>query len=312
MNRLTEFGYYGGDADQLVAGAIAAAGGDRAVAEGSAIMFLDEIDKLRSYGSPNHREVGGATAQAALLDLVEGQLMTADMYDRGADGRSLRTTIQFDASGVWVVAAGAFSGLSAIVERRIRGPRRMGFSATAAKPIDAALRRADVLRETTVEDLVSYGRLPELCGRFLDIVVLDPLRASDYRAILGLKTADAPIRQWKRVAETLAFELRFTDGLLDALAAAAEAEGLGARSLRGLVGRACRRAMCEVPERVRSRPAYDVYARCTLDVAALEDGSYGLTWPRRTKRQAWAEPGWSDEVEGEAGAEEPESGTAAG
>jgi len=115
MNRLTEFGYWGGDVDQIVAGAVSAAGGDQAVAEAASIVFCDEVDKLRSYGTPNHREVGGTTAQAALLDLVEGQLMTADLYGRGGDGRSLRTTIQFDASCVWVVAAGAFSGLSAIV-----------------------------------------------------------------------------------------------------------------------------------------------------------------------------------------------------
>lgn len=314
MNNVTEAGYYGLDLPTTaVGGALVAAGGDRAVAEGSAIVFCDECDKVRTSGTPQHREVGGLYAQAAMLDLVDGQVITADMHGRGPDGRNVRSTVQFDTACLWVIAAGAFSGLEDIVVRRTRSPRRIGFGTAAEPSLDVARRRADVLRETSMDDLVQYGMLPELCGRFLSIVVLDPLRAADYRAILDVRIPDAPIPQWRRMAELLGFELRFTDGLLDAIAAAAEAQGLGARSLRSLVGRACRRAMCEVPERSRSRKDRGVYARCTLDAPALEDGAYRLTWPKRTKKQRWGEAGWSDETGGEAEAEHPgvpETGTA--
>jgi len=313
MTGVTEAGYYGLDLPTVAAGgAIAAAGGDKGVAEGSAVLFCDELCKLRSSGNPNHREVGGQQAQAAMLDLVDGQAMTADLYDRGPDGRNLRTTICFDTRCLWVVAAGAFSGLDQIVVERLRGRRRMGFAGGAEKPLEAALRKADVLRETTTEDLVRFGMLPELCGRFLSVVVLAPLRAADYRGILDQRLPGAPVPQWRRAAEVLGFELRMTDGLLDALAAAAEAEGLGARSLRSLVARVCRRAMCEVPERSRSRMSAGVYARCTLDASALEDGSYRLSWPKRTKEQVWGEAGWSDETGADDEVGEAEPGTAAG
>ncbi len=313
MNNVTEAGYYGLDLPTVaIGGAISAAGGEQGVAEGSAILFCDEVDKVRSCGSPNHREIGGQYAQAAMLDLVDGQVLTADLYGRGPDGRNLRTTIRFETQGLWVMAAGAFSGLSVMLERRLRTPRRIGFAAAAESPLDASLRRADVLRDVTIDDLVAYGMLPELCGRFLSVVVLDPLRAADYRAILDQKLPDAPIPQWRRAAEVLGFELRFSDGLLDAMSAAAEAAGLGARSLRSLVARACRRAMSEVPDRSRSRMSAGVYARCTLDASALQDGSYRLSWPKRTKKQAWGTPGWSDGDDATDGAGEAEPGTAAG
>lgn len=278
MNRITEAGYYGGDVDAIATAAIAAAGGDQAVAEASGVIFCDEVDKLRSCGT-SQREVGGHFAQAALLDLVEGQGMTVDRYGPGPDGKFQRSTIQFNPHGLWVIGAGAFSGLTDIV-RRTRKRRTLGFGAQNESPMDAALEEEELLRQVEPEHLVEFGILPELCSRFTEIVVLGPLRASTLKAILELDTPNSPLPQWRQIGRALGVELRWTDRLLDAIAAEAETKALGARGLAGIVSRTCRRALREVPGRFSGQAGVPI---CRLDLPALVDGQYEMPRPRRSK-----------------------------
>jgi ATP-dependent Clp protease ATP-binding subunit ClpX len=275
LNRLTQAGYYGGDADDIVMGLIRAAGNDRDMAELGGVCLGDELCKCRfAPGLP--RDIGGQMAQAALLDLIAGEVVAVDSYAQAAAG-TRKVTIQFAMSGVWVLAAGAFEGLVDIVRRRVVGRRGMGFGAEYGQARDRGLERADLLRQVTTDDLIAYGIIPELSGRFASILVLDPLSRDDMRAILDLP--HGPIARWRQAACAMGFDLRLCESLLDAMAEEAVRTELGARSLEPLVSRVVARAFYELPG--NCRPTAAGVRVCHLGLDALTDGSYELSWSRR-------------------------------
>jgi ATP-dependent Clp protease ATP-binding subunit ClpX len=71
--RLPEAGYVGEDVESLLARLIQAANGDLNAAQGG-IVYIDEIDKLRSGGSGSKDLRQGV--QHALLKVLEGTIAT--------------------------------------------------------------------------------------------------------------------------------------------------------------------------------------------------------------------------------------------
>ncbi len=234
---LTEAGYVGEDVQSIVAGLYQAADRDLEAAE-RGIVFLDEVDKLarRSTSDNNGRDVGGEGVQHALLKLLEG----AEVRLR-KKGRAQEITV--DTSGVLFVLGGAFVGLDALVQRRL-GRRGVGFASAAAN--DTA--EAPALAIPEVDDLLSFGLIPELVGRVSAFAQLEALGIDALVRILT-EPRDSLVRQYQRLLRMDGVLLRFTKAALEAIAEEALEAGLGARGLRATLERVLLPWMFELPSR---------------------------------------------------------------
>lgn len=113
-----------------------------------AIVYLDEIDKLASRGA----SVSDIGAQQALLNFITGDKYIIDL-DRGGMNK-----ITIDSTMMNICAGGTFEGLT------FNKPNIVGFE---SKKINS--------NTITQDDLIKYGMLPELIGRFDQIVEYNPV-----------------------------------------------------------------------------------------------------------------------------------------
>lgn len=173
---LTEAGYVGDDVESLISRLFAAAGGDIERTQ-RGIVFIDEIDKIsrKSESTSITRDVSGEGVQQALLKLVEGtKCRVAPAGNRKHPGGEM---IEIDTANILFIAGGAFVGLDNIVKNRVRGTA-IGFNAVVSAD------RAGMLSETTPDDLMRFGMIPEFVGRFPSWVSLQELTLIDLVKIL--------------------------------------------------------------------------------------------------------------------------------
>lgn len=191
--------------------------GSRERAE-QAILFLDEFDKLGMASSLDR----GLEVQASLLPLLDGSALEVGFASRTDEARS-----RFATKDLIIVCAGAFTGLDAIVQKRMSGGHAIGFGAArlgGGKTLWAGLEPTD---------LSALGFMPEILGRLRSVVALEPLRATDLEAILDLDAPTAALRQAKQWFAAHGTELVLDRGAKQAIAARALQRGLGARALQG-------------------------------------------------------------------------------
>ncbi len=214
---LVETGYVGEHADSALASLWQLAGQDIARAE-RGIVFLDEFDKLRRVIG-HGRDVSGEGVQNALLALLDGS---------PARFRVRENVLTLDASRVLFVCTGAFADLPEAIRRRLARRQPLGFAAAGAAA--APITDADALARVRAQDLVDYGLIPELVGRFATIAPLHPLSVDDLVHILGGVEQSALARTERQFAAH-GVTLDVTDGARRAIAERAVANGTGARGL---------------------------------------------------------------------------------
>ncbi len=236
---LSEVGYMGESVDSLFASLVLAAGGDLAKAQ-RGIIFLDEVDKLRRATDVG-RDVSGEGVQNALLTLLDGIPVR---WKRG------ETTVEMDSSRVLFVFAGAFAGLPAMMRERARSRRgaTLGFGGVAGSP-QGALDDAEAYRIAGTDDLVRFGLIPELVGRFATISVVEPLEVPDLVRILG-DVEGSPLSLERHHFERHGLRLELTDGAGEALAQRAHEGGTGARGLTRLLAKVLSPIAWQLPELV--------------------------------------------------------------
>ena len=66
------------------------------------------------------------------------------------------------------IASGAFLGLTDVVSERLKSGTSIGFKDQAASA-KAEFEQADLLRQVRPQDIIKYGFMPELVGRFPNI-----------------------------------------------------------------------------------------------------------------------------------------------
>src|SRR5262249_23105186 len=134
---------------------------------------------------------------------------------------------------VLFLCTGAFAGLPAIVRRRLARDREtLGFTGSA--PAKTRCRDAELLAQATPEDLVEFGIIPELVGRFAGIVPLHELSRADLLRVLG-EVHGSPLRAQGRLFAAHGVRLVVRRGARSALVDRALAHGLGARALQRVV-----------------------------------------------------------------------------
>ena len=204
---LSEAGYRGRDADEMVKDLFAATKDDKKAAYG--VIFLDEMDKLAAQGGDQRMAYARGT-QHSLLRLVEGT--------------ELRIGNSFvDTGNLLFILGGAFSGISA---GRKRHMNPIGFGAQAVDEVHCD--------ELVTEDFVAYGMEPELMGRITQRLALEPLSREDMKRIL-LEAENSVFRQYQAFFLEQGIRLQLSSKRAEQLIDEALALGTGARGLQTAV-----------------------------------------------------------------------------
>ena len=226
----TSSGYVGRDVDEILKDLLDAADGDIEKAQ-KGIVFLDEIDKIKkTSGGKNGKDVGGEAVQQALLRLVEGGT------HKVVKNKQMGTTIDFNTDNVLFIAGGAFVGLEKIIADRVNkqsGKANVGFGAALAAEQEANFN--ELILQVKPEDLMAFGLIPEMLGRFPVLVPFKELSVNTLKNILT-EPKHAIIKQFKEMyAFDTEIDLEFTDGALTEIATRAKAKKIGARGLRSVI-----------------------------------------------------------------------------
>lgn len=199
-----------------------------------ATVCVDEIDKMSSIlgGKPNPI---GVALQQGLLTLMEGAIIPIRTH-AVVDGEEKPVTIEIDTAGMMFICGGAFEGLYDQVFTRVTNPG----SGESLRSV--AVRTADgqVMIETRfsladyfkIEDLFTYGMVPQFIARFDNVVLLSDLGVDSLKQIL-LAALDSPFVRSRHYLRIMGIELELEDVAAAIIAEQARKHSrTGARALR--------------------------------------------------------------------------------
>jgi ATP-dependent Clp protease ATP-binding subunit ClpX len=189
------------------------AGGDVAKAQ-NGIVFIDEIDKLKTSDDPA-RSNSGESVQHALLKIMEGGTVKL------ANGQYLDTT------SILFICGGAFVGLEKITSHS----HTYGFISTSKDDNQVILNRLNTRVKPT--DLFKFGLIPEFTGR-LPITARFQDLTKEMLVRIMTEPENSLYRQYREIFKGEGVELTVEPTVFEQIAELAVEYKTGARSLRGL------------------------------------------------------------------------------
>jgi len=177
------------------------------------IVFIDEIDKLKSPGGQGS---SGESVQHSLLKIMEGAQVKL------SSGRYMDTT------NILFICGGAFVGLSEIIASQTHG---YGFIATSKGDNQRILDRLNTRVKPT--DLFTYGLIPEFTGRLPIIARFHDL---DRPMLVRIMTEprNSIYNQFREIFQDEGVALAVDPRVFEQIAELALEYKTGARSLRGI------------------------------------------------------------------------------
>lgn len=226
-NLLTSAGYVGKDIDDVLKEVMINSDKDIKKAEKSILVF-DEVDKIASRGL----DVKDLAVQYLLLKVMDGNSYTFQMEKNGR-------SYTLDTSFMTIAALGAFSELYAIKEKK----SNMGFH-SGSNESQVSL---------TPDDLINYGMLAELMGRFYLTHEYKKLNKDDLRRILLTSKTSPLLRKKERLNREFGYEVSWEDAAIDLIIEDAISKGAGGRSLAKLIAYAFKKIDRELLRREKNQ-----------------------------------------------------------
>ncbi len=239
---LTEAGYVGEDVENIVLRLVQNANYDIAKAE-QGIIYIDEIDKIsRKSDSPSiTRDVSGEGVQQALLKIIEGTI--ASVPPQGGRKHPQQEYIKVDTTNILFICGGAFAGIEKIVERRMT-KSGIGFGVDVKAKVKNTI---SLIKDVTIEDVISYGLIPEFIGRLQVLAKLSELTEDELVRVLH-EPKNAIIKQYTKLFEYDNANLVFTDEAISEVAKEAIRCKTGARGLRTIIESTLLETMYTLPD----------------------------------------------------------------
>lgn len=262
---LTEVGYVGADVESLVTRLLAAAGDDIAKAE-TGIIFIDEIDKLRTTTSTSGtRDVSGEGVQQGLLKMLEG----ADVMAPSSMGKKgpMAEMLKVNTRNILFILSGAFVGLEKLVGADDDIESKIGFTSKVGKE-EADV--GEILRKLAPPHLVKFGLIPEFVGRIPVLATLDALDENQLISVLT-EPKNAIVRQMQAMFGLDEVELEFTPDALIEVAKKSMAQKTGARGLQNIIETALLELQFRLPEISK-----DGFGKIVLDASFVANGTEAL------------------------------------
>ena len=179
------------------------------------IVFIDEVDKLRSAAQAGTQGTSGESVQHALLKIMEGAPV------RLSSGEYL------DTSHVLFICGGAFVGLEAIMAEG------HGFGYVSTSDSDNRRVLESLNERVKPDDLVQFGLIPEFTGRLAIVARLQEL-SRDMLVRIMTEPKNCVYRQFQAIFKAQNVELVVDPRAFGEIADLAFEYKSGARSLRGL------------------------------------------------------------------------------
>jgi ATP-dependent Clp protease ATP-binding subunit ClpX len=228
---ITETGMKGNDPTDMLKDLLIAANNDLEIAQ-NGIIYIDEIDKLASFGENAYRESYSKGVQQGLLKIIEGGVVPLRM-----DNTLKPTTINFDTSNILFIVGGAFGGITSPPSKS-----SIGFTENTNINIPKDNKKLEA------RDFIKYGMTEEFVGRFPVIVQLQPLTEDEIYRIM-IEPKNSVVEQYKKLVSCMGSELNFDDELLHKIASDAIKSGTGARGLRTVIERLVENIIYELPDK---------------------------------------------------------------
>ncbi len=238
---LTEAGYIGDDIESVISRLLAAADNDVERAE-QGIVFIDEIDKIAKKKNATQRDVSGESVQQGMLKLLEGSEVEVPVGATNKNAMVPMATV--NTKNILFICGGAFPGLEDIIKERLNKQASIGFFADLKDKYD---NDPNLISKVTVDDLRSFGMIPEFIGRLPVIFTLQGLTKEMLVKILR-EPKNAIVSQYQKLLALDEVELTFDDEALEAIAERALAKKTGARALRAILEEIMLDIMYEIPK----------------------------------------------------------------
>ena len=221
---LTQAGYVGEDAENILQSLLGAADNDVEKAS-KGIVYIDEIDKIakKGQGSQGIRDVSGEGVQQSLLKIIEGSVVAVSPRGNKKFNPS-EQTVHMDTKDILFICGGAFEGLDKILAHK-KG-KALGFM-NHIESINAS-------KSLETQDLISYGFIPEFIGRLPIIALLNEIKEEELISILS-KPKNALIKQYQKLFALDGINLGFSEEALVEIAKKALSKKTGARGLRSVL-----------------------------------------------------------------------------
>lgn len=238
---LTEAGYIGDDIESVVSKLLAAADNDVERAE-RGIIFIDEIDKIAKKKNTTNRDVSGEAVQQGLLKLLEGSEIEVPV---GANSKNAMVPLaKVNTRNILFICGGAFPDLENIIKERLTKQSTIGFNSDLKDKYD---NDPTILSQVTLEDLKTFGMIPEFLGRMPIIYTLEGLTKDMLVKVLK-EPKNAILKQYQKLLALDEVELIFTDDALESIATKAIEKKTGARALRAIIEEFMLDIMYEIPK----------------------------------------------------------------